>query len=131
MAISRLPNLEEKIVFTGFKKGQELEDLISASTCIVCPAIWYENMPNTAIEAYAYGKPVVASRIGSLAEIVDDNETGMLFEMKNAEEMAQKLQQFIDDYDLSIRLGRNARQKCEQEYCENNHMKKVLDILRG
>lgn len=123
--------LEEKIVFTGFKKGQELEDLISASTCIVCPAIWYENMPNTVIEAYAYGKPVVASRIGSLAEIVDDNQTGMLFEMKNAEEMAQKLQLFIDDYDLSIRLGKNARQKCEQEYCENNHMKKVLDILRG
>ena len=47
-------------------------------------AIWYENMPNTVIEAYAYGKPVVASRIGSLAEIVEDNKTGLLFEMKNS-----------------------------------------------
>ena len=60
--------LESKVIFTGFKYGVELEDLISKATCVVCPAIWYENMPNTVIEAYAYGKPVVASRIGSLAE---------------------------------------------------------------
>lgn len=61
--------------------------LLSHSTCIVCPAIWYENMPNTVIEAYAYGKPVVASRIGSLAEIVENDETGLLFEMKNSKDL--------------------------------------------
>lgn len=121
--------LEDKIVFTGFVKGQELEDLITASTCIVCPAIWYENMPNTVIEAYAYGKPVVASRVGSLAEIVEDNVTGMLFEMKNSEEMAKKLQMFIDDSELSSVLGRNARIKCEQEYCEVKHMEKIAELL--
>lgn len=72
--------LENKVVFTGFKHGKELEELISRSTCIVCPAIWYENMPNTVIEAYAYGKPVVASRVGSLAEIVEDGKTGCSIE---------------------------------------------------
>lgn len=123
--------LEEKIVFTGFKKGEELEHLISRATCIVCPAIWYENMPNTVIEAYAHGKPVVASRIGSLAEIVVDNETGLLFEMKNSKELAQKLRLFVDDEKLSVRLGRAARQKCEQDYCEDKHMKDVIKILKG
>lgn len=124
-------NLENKIIFTGFKYGQELEELIARSTCIVCPAIWYENMPNTVIEAYAHGKPVVASRIGSLAEIVVDNETGLLFEMKNSEEMAQKLQLFIDDNELSAKFGKAARLKCENDYCEDNHMKEVIEILKG
>lgn len=123
--------LEEKIVFTGFKHGKELEELISKATCIVCPAIWYENMPNTVIEAYAYGKPVVASRIGSLAEIVDDNRTGLLFEMKNSKDLADKLKRFIEDPSLSERLGLNARDKAENEYAVEKHMNRVIGILGG
>lgn len=124
-------NLENKILFTGFKHGQELTNLIAKATCIVCPAIWYENMPNTVIEAYAYGKPVVASKLGSLAEIVDDNETGMLFEPKNSLQMAEKLKRFIDNESLGIIMGRAARNKCEREYSEEVHMSKVIKILRG
>ena len=123
--------LENKIEFTGFKHGKELQDLISYATCIVCPAIWYENMPNTVIEAYAYGKPVVASRIGSLAEIVIDEETGLLFEMKNSKDMAVKLRKFINDNTLSNTLGTKARKKVENDYNEVNHMNKVLNIICG
>lgn len=123
--------LEKKVVFTGFKHGSELEELISRATCIVCPAIWYENMPNTVIEAYAHGKPVVASRIGSLAEIVIDDETGFLFPMKDAKEMSLRLKRFVDDESLSRKLGYNARKKCEQSYNEKVHMDEVLRLLEG
>jgi len=123
--------LEDKIVFTGFKHGNELQELLSHSTCIVCPAIWYENMPNTVIEAYAYGKPVVASRIGSLAEIVENDETGLLFEMKNSKDLSEKLRRFIDDPTLSKKLGMNARHKVENEYAVEKHMNSVLRILEG
>lgn len=124
-------HLEDKIVFTGFKHGKELEELISRATCIVCPAIWYENMPNTVIEAYAYGKPVVASRVGSLAEIVEDGRTGLLFEMKNAADMAQKLKKFVLDESLCETLGRNARSVCEIKYNKNDHMQNVIECLTG
>lgn len=123
--------LEDKVVFTGFKHGKELEELISRATCIVCPAIWYENMPNTVIEAYAYGKPVVASRIGSLAEIVEDNITGLLFEMKNSKDLAEKLWRFVTEEGLSRRLGMEAREICEQKYSKDTHMRKVIKILRS
>lgn len=123
--------LEDKIIFTGFKKGEELQKLISRSTCIVCPAIWYENMPNTVIEAYAYGKPVVASRIGSLAEIVEDEKTGLLFEMKNSKDFSDKLKRFIEDDTLSYKMGINARRKVESDYAVEKHMKRVVKILEG
>ncbi len=123
--------LEEKVVFTGFKHGQELAHLIDRSTCVVCPAIWYENMPNTVIEAYAHGKPVVASKIGSLAEIIVDNETGMLFEPKNSAQLAEKLRKFILDEGLSQELGKKARKKCEQDYAEQKHMNQVRKVLEG
>lgn len=105
--------------------------LISHSTCIVCPAIWYENMPNTVIEAYAYGKPVVASRIGSLAEIVEDNKTGLLFEMKNSKDFSDKLRKFIAEPTLSMTLGINARHKVEEDYAVEKHMNSVIRILEG
>lgn len=124
-------NLQDKIIFTGFKSGKELDDLINHATCVVCPSIWYENMPNTVIEAYAHGKPVVASRLGSLEEIVVDNETGMLFTAKDSKEMAEKLRKFVVDDSLSIKLGMQAREKCEQEYSEKKHIDKVLEILKG
>ncbi len=124
-------DLEDKIEFTGFKYGKELEELISNSVCIVCPAIWYENMPNTVIEAYAYGKPVIASRIGSLAEIVVDNETGMLFEPRDSEDIADKMLRFVNDRSLSKKLGENARKKCEQDYNVNKHMNNVIKELEG
>ena len=123
--------LENKIIFTGFKRGKELEQLISRATSIVCPAIWYENMPNTVIEAYAYGKPVIASKVGSLAEIVIDNETGFLFELKCSKDLAQKMLRFVNDESLSSVLGKKARIKCEKEYNVKSHMDHVINILKG
>lgn len=123
--------LENKVVFTGFKHGKELEELISRATCIVCPAIWYENMPNTVIEAYAYGKPVVASRVGSLAEIVEDGKTGLLFEMKNSKDLSEKLKTFIEDEGASKRLGEFARKRCEEKYSTEKHMHEVISALKG
>lgn len=122
-------HLEEIIIFTGFLKGNDLDILIDHAVCVVCPSIWYENMPNTILEAYAHGKPVVASRLGSLEEIVEDGETGFLFQPKNSRELAVQLRKFTEDEELSIRLGKNARKKCEREYGESAHIEKVLSCL--
>ncbi len=123
--------LEKKVIFTGFQYGEILEKLISRATCILCPAIWYENMPNTVVEAYSYGKPVVASRIGSLEEIIEDGKTGMLFEMKNSKDLAEKLNLFINNPYLSEILGTNARKKVENEYNGTQHMNSILNIFEG
>lgn len=123
--------LEKKIVFTGFLHGTELETLISRCTAVVCPAIWYENMPNTVIEAYAFGKPVIASRVGCFNDIVIDATTGYLFEMKNATDLANKMKLFIDDERLCSILGKQARIICEDRYSELTHMNKLIKVLGG
>ena len=55
----------------------------------------------------------------------------MLFRMKDAEDMAEKLQKFVLDDSLSERLGRQAREKCERDYNEQLHMSKVISLLQG
>ena len=124
-------HLEEKIIFTGFLAGGQLHELVAHASCVVCPAIWYENMPNTVLEAYAHGKPVVASRLGSLAEIVEEGKTGFLFPPKDAHALAKQLERFVRDEGLSEKLGRKAREKCEKEYGEELHMSRVISCLES
>ena len=122
-------HLEQQIVFTGFLAGARLNALIDRAACVVCPAIWYENMPNAVLEAYAHGKPVVASRLGSLEEIVEEGATGFLFPPKDSRELARQLAKFVRDEGLSETLGRKARKKCEEEYGEARHMSRVISCL--
>lgn len=123
--------LADKVIFTGFKSGKDLEELIRKSTCIVCPAIWYENMPNTVVEAYAHGKPVVASKLGSLADLVVDGKTGYLFNPKEAYDMSIKLNKFVNNHELSEELGRVARKTCEDLYGKDRHMKELIKNLEA
>ena len=86
-------------------------------------------MPNAVLEAYAHGKPVVASRLGSLEEIVEEGATGFLFPPKDSRELARQLAKFVRDEGLSETLGRKARKKCEEEYGEARHMSRVISCL--
>ena len=56
----------KNIEFLGFKSGEELEDIIKGARFTLIPSIWYDNLPNTALESFQYSKPVIASNIGSL-----------------------------------------------------------------
>lgn len=121
--------LKDAIVFAGFVRGEALRTLIDESVCVLCPSIWYENLPNTVIEAYAHGKSVIASDLGSLREMVVDGETGFLFAPKDAADLAAKMRRYIDDETLSGRLGQNARALCLARYHETGHMDRLMDVL--
>ena len=123
--------LKDSIIFTGFVRGKKLSDIISNSTCVLCPSIWYENLPNSVIESFAYGKPVIASRLGSLAEIIDDGETGYLFTAKNDEELADRMLCFIKHPEISSEMGKRARRKCMNIYNKDQHMSKIIHLLKG
>ncbi len=55
------------------------------------PSIWYDNLPNTALESFQYSKPVIASNIGSLPELVSDGKTDIYFEPSNVEDLIKKI----------------------------------------
>ncbi len=122
-------HLEDKIEFTGFVHGKKLDELISRCTAVLCPAIWYENMPNVLIESYAHGKPVIASDIGCFKDLVFDNETGFLFMPKNSRQLAEKMMLYVNDKQLTVRHGKNARAYCEEYFDESSHMEKLLEIF--
>ena len=122
--------LADCVDFVGFKRGKELEDLISNCMCVLCPAIWYENMPNTVIEAYAYGKPVIASNFGCFPELIEEGRTGYLFEPKNSEQLAQKVRLLLDNDNL-VSMGKQARAKVERDFSAEQHLSKLKEIFEN
>lgn len=73
----------KNVELLGYKKGDELKNLVKKCKFVIVPSEWYENNPMTVVEAYAVGTPVIGARIGGIPEIVQDGSTGFLFESGN------------------------------------------------
>jgi glycosyltransferase involved in cell wall biosynthesis len=100
----------------GFLQLPEILALMQRSSWLVVPSIWYENFPRTIVEAYACGLPVIASRVGALPELVEDGQTGLLFDAGSPEDLASKLAWAQRHPDEMARMGECARSRYEALY---------------
>ncbi len=108
----------------GYVSEEKLEELYRSAKAVVIPSRWRENNPLVALEAKAYGKPLIVSDQGGLPELVEEGETGRIFESENTNELKEKLTQEADWEEL----GRNAREDYEENYMPEVHLQKLLEI---
>lgn len=118
------------IEFLGFKSGEKLEELIHGSRFVAIPSIWYDNLPNTALEAFQQAKPVIASNIGSLPELVEDGYNGYLFKKGDAEELAEKIR-LMDCDDTVRKLGNNSRLIFQEKFSMERHYATLMDVFKN
>jgi glycosyltransferase involved in cell wall biosynthesis len=82
----------------------------------------------SALEAMAFGKPVVGSRMGGIPELVAEGETGLLFEAGNAGELGACLDRLMSDPALRQRMGQAARVRAEREFSLEKHNAGLMEI---
>ena len=117
------------VEFLGFKDGTELEDVIKDARFTLIPSIWYDNLPNTALESFQYSKPVIASNIGSLPELVIDGINGYLFEAGNEEALIEAIRK-LDDNDTVAKMGAESRKRLETRFAPQSHYDSLMQIFR-
>ena len=83
------------------------------------------------IEAFACGKPVIASRLGSATEIVEDGKTGLLFTPGNLKDLVEKVKILINNTALAEELGQNARAEYEVKYTPEINYNQLMNIYRA
>jgi glycosyltransferase involved in cell wall biosynthesis len=76
---------------------------------VVVPSVWWENSPMVIQEAYMYGRPVICSGVGGMAEKVRDGVDGLHFRVEDAGDLAAKLQTAAGSPDLWQQLHANVR----------------------
>jgi glycosyltransferase involved in cell wall biosynthesis len=117
--------------FVGQLSGQALKATIGGASAIVVPSEWYENCPMSVLEAMAYGKPVVASRIGGIPELVVDGETGVLFEPGDADELRSHISRLMGDASLRARMGAAGRIRVETDFSLAKHNAELMDVYQS
>jgi len=118
------PNVE----FLGFLAGDALREFYGKARVIVLPSLWYEGFPNALGTAMGMGKPVVASRLGALPEIVDDGKTGLLAEPGNVDELAEKIDWLWQRPEVCRIMGQAAREKVAREYSPGVCYGKLMSV---
>ncbi len=120
----------DNVEFLGALHGEDLDREIARAKAIVIPSQSYETFGLTALEAYAWGKPVIASRIGALSEVVREGETGLLFTPTEPKELAAHLNWLTSNYARVDAMGRAGRHLAETEYNPGLHLGRIHRIYK-
>lgn len=107
---------------------EDTSELFIWSDVVVVPSRKPEPFGRVAIEAMAYSRPVIAADHGGLSEIIEDGDSGWLFEPNNAAECADILSHLICDHEEVWRAGINARGRFDSHFSENTYQYGVVTM---
>lgn len=128
--------MEERATLTGIVPQKEGPEYLAACDILVSPTIKnpdgtpFFGSPTKLFEYMAMGKGIVASDLDQMSEILENEKTALLVEPNNIEAVADAIAKLIDDKELRLKLGENARKKVCDKYTWEMHTKKIVDALK-
>ena len=127
--LSRIDELQLKdsIHLTGFVPHDEVPDWVKTGDIMIFPT-HYEGVPNAVLETMACAKPVVATAVGGIPEIINDGETGFLVKKKDVKGIVKVVNHLIKDEDLRKRIGNSALEFLRNHASWPGNAKKMIKI---
>ncbi|MEM0440704.1 MAG: glycosyltransferase family 4 protein [Candidatus Caldarchaeum sp.] len=103
------------VVFTGAVEHREALGYIAGSDVLVLPSL-VEGLSTVVLEAMALKTPVVASSVGGNTEIIQNNETGILVQPNDLEQLAEAVTKLLEDIDYAEKIAEKAHQLCMEKF---------------
>lgn len=116
------------IEYLGQLEPSSVFEEVRRAVAVILPSIWFEGFPLTVLEAYATGTPVIATRLGSLAELVDNRVTGIFAEAHDAEGLGERIQWAVNHPAEMHEMGSQARKQYELRFRGPTHLAELLDV---
>ncbi|MGD0749794.1 MAG: glycosyltransferase family 4 protein [Anaerolineales bacterium] len=126
--VNQLVSQKDNVRYLGFLNKESLTETFWHSKFVIIPSVCYESFPITILEAFVTCTPVIASRIGALAELIRDGETGLLFNPGDPVDLAEKVDWLWNHPEESARMGRNARKEYEAKYTPERNYQMLMEI---
>jgi glycosyltransferase involved in cell wall biosynthesis len=127
-ALTRRLGIDGRIKFVGFQ--EELHSCLDGMDIFVLPSRT-EGAPIAIMQAMVWGLPVVASRVGGIPEIVDDQVTGILFDPGNIEQLSNALAQLIEDPEKRKLFGENGKKKVYRSFHPDKFIEGHFQLYRA
>jgi glycosyltransferase involved in cell wall biosynthesis len=121
----------DNVTLLGHVEPGELMKLVAAANFTVFPSECYENYPMSIIESFACGKPVIASNIGALPDLVINDFNGLLFEPGNPNELASQIQYLFDHPHEATAMGKNGRNSILTINDPEVHYQQIMAVYRA
>ena len=127
-ALARHYGFERDVLFLGHRDDRY--NILAMMDVLVLSSL-SEGIPMVLLEALALARPVVASRVGGIPEVVEDRVTGWLVRPGREEELADACMALMDDYDLAERFGLAGQQRVRERFSVRSMAEKVADVYRS
>ncbi len=117
--------IREQVIFAGFVKN------ISEITAIFDVALlasFFEGMGRVLLEAMALGKPVVATRVGGIVDVVEDGETGILVRPGDPGDLARAIITLLEDENLARRMGEAGKERVDSRFTARTMVREIEKV---
>lgn len=125
-----LAGKDARIQFLGRKNREELAEIYQTSDCLILPTLTYENLPTVILEAFSFGVPALASKIGGIPELVEENKTGWLFEPGKAEELKEKIEEILSKKEEIGRMRGECWEKAKT-FSIDNYINNLIRLINS
>jgi glycosyltransferase involved in cell wall biosynthesis len=119
------------LVPLGWRSPAEVAKEMARSSFLILPSVWPENFPMVIAEAFCQGLPVIATRIGALAEIVEEGTTGLLFSPGEPGDLAAKMRWASRHPEALSAMGANAREAYQEKYSPAASLRQLTKIYEA
>lgn len=128
--VRRVADAFPHVQWLGRQPSGRVRELMGAARALVFPSTWYEGFPLVIVEAFAVGLPVIAGRLGAMAEVIEHDGNGLLVAPVDPGALARAVQRLDGDETRRARLGGNARRAFESSYGAQHNYERLLAIYR-
>jgi glycosyltransferase involved in cell wall biosynthesis len=118
------------IRFMGQVPYEETQKKLARASLLLLPSLCFEGFPMVIREAFALGVPVAASRLGSMPDIVTDEQDGALFSPGDADDLLEKVSSIWEKPEALAVMAKNARKTFEARYTAGRNYDTLMEIYR-
>jgi glycosyltransferase involved in cell wall biosynthesis len=129
--LAKTLGIDNQVQFLGYKDYGYITHSLIQSTILVVPSIWPEAFGLVSVEAMSVGRPVVASRVGGIPEIVLDGKTGLLVSPSDPKELAGALVTLLRDPSRCIEFGHAGRIYAEEQFSTERYIEKTVAAYKS
>jgi len=127
MKMAREMGLNNKVIFTGFRR--DIKNILALTDVLALPSL-DEGNPMVVIEAMMLGKPVVASKLPCLEEIIEDGVNGFLVPPGNSKALTSVIVRLLKDKKLAKRIGQQAQRIARERFSVHQMVAKVEKLYQ-
>ncbi len=128
--LHRLAENMSNVEFLGFRMGDELAQLYRGAMAVLLPSRVHENFPLAVLESMAAGKPVIASDVGGVPEIVEDRVNGLLVNPADLHGWVEAIMRLAYDEELRLSMAHAARSTIEHRFGLDDHYRRLMGVYQ-